>query len=604
MNRLFNRLVLLMMLASFGGCVHVDVALLPDAKMLTELPPEHGVLAVRVVDLGHGRPFSHLTVASTDSENKRRSKPQRFGTQHIDEFGVSMFIGVVRAGHYSLADLFGAGPLLGSGGSRRIAGDALGTFTVEAAGLTQLGTIYYYPQPQADGHRDVLTRSDLLPGLEALLETEYSVLLPSLENVGSPLGWLPDSLANRRLDIYRAAAQNPIAFDRAVAFDDEVVILSRAGALLRQGRDGRWTTVQLDTDTPVATFDKNKHNDAVATSSDGKLFIRMADTEGWQTITSPAVDGRFVAAMFGDDNVVRAFLAHRDTLSIVERHKDAGTEWQVRKVFRKGGGWNEFDPDRDTRSVADVSGKPSYKPLTGLSFANKGHMLLFTVQRQTYSFDERSGNVERVTHLVRGVRAAVNGEAWTIAGHVPYVPLVTNPPPVVPYWSEETDSHWRVLTGRFNRCPGETNKARSTHCADNRTRKYGALRHSAPPLLTEDGVFYSIMITADMESAASISPVTLKLAMFMPPVWLQDKPHYLSHRLADGKNWSRITIAEGLPAGCNKVFPSSRDGTLIIGCSGTSGRLYEYSIEQGTYTLVHEPGAFRAPSEASAAGAN
>lgn len=615
-----NAVVRLTLLLLLSGCTHLDVSLVRDASSLSELPPDSGLLAVRVVDLGHGVPLDHVTFAPVDYDESSDDKPQRIRTHRVNEFGVSVFVGAVRAGRYSLYDVFGQGVAGGPPRSRQIAGDpALGTFVVEAGKLTRLGTIFYYPAPVADGHRDLFTRNDSLPGLRVLLSAEYGALLPLLKNPDSPLGWDEDNRAGSRFDTYLGMKQNPIALDRTAVFDDETVIMSRAGALLRRGSDGAWNVELLDTDAPVATFDKNSRNDAVAVSEDGKLFVQRSDTGRWQHIPNPASQEKYVAAMLEDNDVIRVFAAGKYTLAVLEGVLEGllvgdspePADWSVRLIYREDLGWVDFDASDDPRVVRTyykLSGEPKslpYDELDRLSFANKGDALLFSVKGRAFVFDERSGGIERIKSGLRIARIGVNGEALAVTGLPPYIPIgaalaltelpivpAVAPPPYTRRWSTELRGDWRETSTRVNRCPGERSEARSTHCADNRTRKYTHHRHAGQPYLSADGRLYSVLIPADPPAVGMGSPPKALLRALMPPVWLKDQPGYLARMAADGRNWAKVENAEDLPAGCNKVLPSTRDDELLIGCSGTSGRLYAYDIAEGSYTLVREPEAF------------
>jgi len=568
MPRSLLRFALPLILLSLGGCLPSKILLVPDAGELTELPAQKGVVAVRVIDLGNGIPLQFVTFAPLDLNEVDENQFKRLRAYSMSKRRTGVFVSAVEAGEYSLSDLYG---VISAGDyifSRRIdATPAFGTFSVQPGQLTNLGTILYYPAPNEDTYTDRLVRNEAFPGLETLIEEDFSALESSLGSRSVPLGWHEDDSAGDRLSTYLSAIQNPLVFDASAVFEDETIIISRVGGMLRQDMNGDWTFDGVETDAALVAIDKNANGDHIVTSEDGEVFLRRAHESDWQPVQVPDTEGKVVAVSFGDQQTQYAFVAGQHTIAQFKGNDGLAPDWRLEHIYRQDRGWQPFDPNDDARKIV-LEYKPDggakklpYDELDGVSFANAGRQFLLSTLERVYVFDKSTGAVKELDTRFKTLAVVTNGRTVVAKGGLNWA---SDP---VSHWAESPDGPWTKVSNRIDRCPGERHEARTDRCLDGRTRKFTHGRHGGEPYLAPNGRLYSIMTVAD-------------------------KPTFLASSRPTSKHWVQVDTADEFPEYCNRILPSRQDNTLLIGCSGTTGRIYEYDIAEGTYRLVREPAAF------------
>lgn len=570
-----NVLLRLMLLAAAilaSGCTPLATFTAPDASKLKELPANHGMLALRVVDLCEGLPLEYVTFRSAAA---KAAKSPRIRAHSISRRGVSIFVATIRAGRYSLSELageFGVGPR----GVRRVnlerhieSTPDFGTFTARPGELSDLGTVYCYPAPNGERYRNLLVRSETFPGLDALLAADYAALETTLGDTASPLGWDENPVAENQSNRYPSIALNPVVFDQAIVFDDEVVILSRAGSMLRGKAGEEWKADAVDSDTAIVFVDKNSHGDMIAVTEDGGLFLQPAGTRGWSHLAGPDSPGKLAAATVNDGGVLHAFLLEKHTITVFEgRTGSAGPVWRTRLGYRQDLDWQTLT---DGQALPPFTPEPAsvrrssiwtYGALKKASFTSRDQQLVIAARGNTYTFDKESAAVTHVHNKVAVRELSSNGRLLLTGEASPFQTDAGR------LWSGELGGRWRTLHLALDRCPEEPGSAGT--CSEDGTVKITRARQAYNPYITEDGTLYAVLL----------------------PHFTSDRPPLLA-RYRPGKGpWKRVKTSQAFPQYCNRIFPSGQEDILIIGCSGTSGRLYEYDIAKGTYTLVREPENF------------
>jgi len=570
MSNLNGRLILLTLTAFMASaCSSVTNLVSPDAETLDRLPGNHGVVTLRVADLAGGIPFDRVTFESVESNGSASGSTRRIDARNVSELGSSEYVAVIKAGEYTLSELFGKAGIADPSLVRRVESTKeLGTFTVADGELTNLGTVFYYPAPSGDRYRDLLMRGNRFPDVENLLITQYAALERSLETRDPPLTW------NRALPVgdsdHTNLALNPIALDQAFTFDDEVVILSRLGGMLRGGGGQGWRADAVVSDDAVVFVDKNQHGDMVAVTEDGSLFLQSAGEQGWSQLEEPEAPGKLITATINDERSIQTFIQSEYTLTVFDAPAVAAPDWIARIAYRPDLGWQNLSngellstPKRERWKPGQMRRTkiPEYGPLRRVSFTRAGERLALTVRSRVYAFDKESVEVSEVDTGFDVRRLSSNGRLLITGEHAFAGAAVGR------RWSNGLHGRWRMQTLAFNVCPPDLSPMPHRYFCISR---HDHVRHASNPYLTADGTQYSIIL----------------------PTRQEDNTPFFALLRPDAKAWERIVTETAFPQHCNRVFPSGQDGTLIIGCSGSTGRLYEFDIAEGTYTLVHEPAAF------------
>jgi len=579
-----GRLILLTLIAFMASaCSSVTNLVSPDAETLDRLPGNHGVVVLRVTDLAGGIPFDRITFESVKSDGSARGSTRRIDARSISDRGSSEYVAVIKAGEYSLSELFGKAGIADPGLVRRVesTGD-LGTFTVTDGRLTNLGTVFYYPAPSGDRYRDLLVRSKRFPGVENLLATHYAKLERSLETLDPPLTWNQTLPVSDSGPHYSNLALNPVALDQALTFDDEVIILSRLGGMLRGGAGREWRADAVVSDTAVVFVDKNQHGDIIAVTEDGSLFLQSAGQRAWLQVAGPEAAGKLLTATINDERSLQVFVQSQYTLTVFDAPAVAAPDWTARIAYRPDLGWQSLPdgellstPTRERWKPGQMRRTkiPEYGPLKHVSFTRAGGQLALTVRSRLYAFDKKSVEISEVNTGFDVRRLSSNGRLL-ITGDLALAGAA-----VGRRWSSELHGRWRMQTLTFNMCPPDMSPMPHRYFCISR---FNHVRHASNPYLAVDGTQYSIIL----------------------PNRQEDNTPFFALLRPEAKTWERIVTEEAFPQYCNRVFPSGQDDVLIIGCSGASGKLYEYDIAEGTYTLVHEPTAFWEHAEAPVGGGN
>jgi len=564
-------LCVLVLLAS--GCTPISTFVTPDAAKLDKLPADHGVVVLRVADLAGGMPLDLVDFESHKPEQRKAGQWRRVVAHDVSDRGISQFVGVMEAGQYSLSALisharFGDQGLEHYGrrsskrpdlGRRVESTPDFGTFTVSPGRITNLGTVVYYPAPSDGSYREMLLRTSNFPGLDALLAIDHAGLQASLTSPGSPLGWDDRGVTIDSAADYPNLVRNPMAFDQAVSFDDEVVILSRLGSMLRGKAGEGWRPDAVDSDTGIVFVDKNAQGNMLAVTEDGGMFFQFAGKPEWLQLDPPDAPGRAVAATLNDIGQLHVFCHDKHTITIFEAQTHSSPAWTAKIAYRSELGWQTLPegqqlepwtpPPRENPVRRTII--PTRQPaIEHMSFLRAGEHVAITADSRAYVFDKTSAAITNLETDFRVQKLSGNGQLL-ITGEHSMVEITT-----VRRWTDRLDGGWH--TQHFT-------------------------MHASNPYLAADGTIYSIVL---------------------PDYWRRDQQPYLAQYRPDTRSWRRVSTDDASPLYCNRIFPSGKDGILIIGCSGTNGRLYEFDTASNSFTLVREPAAFWEHAELSAGDAN
>jgi len=567
----------LALLLTLFGCVESKVLTVPRAETYESVPANSGVVVVRIVDASSTRyPINFLTLAPKDVFDAEENKFSRIEASNelLSGGSSTVYVAVLPAATYSLSEI----------SSFYIVGERLyfnavsatptfGTFKVVPNRLTNLGTIIYYPKPDGDQYSEVLVRNDSFDDAGAYLNEVYPKLAGNLLSTDGTLAWDEDDYQSERQSQYLSVVQNPIAFDRGRLYEDEVVFLARAGALLRRDNRGNWTLDAVESDLNLLGFDKNRQGDEVASGEFGTLFYKPNGAAEWTSMKLPTVTASVTGVALDDSGRIFAYVADSKSVTLYSTQASTSSDWQALLYYRSDRDW--VTPQRD---AAITAGYDKYQEETG-SRPKRQHDLVepafFKLDGRQY-FIERNKLFQIDPEQPSGTRVRLK---FSIKELAPFRDQLTaiHKPRSGGGWLYSTgsdfDGKWVSIRRDLDRCPGLRPDRDSVVCPDRPVRKLVTHNHIGVPRFVSPTLAFSILKNASR------------------PLKKSDKK-FLAKSEDGGRTWVSLEGQEDFPQYCNQMLPLNDDEKLLIGCSGTTGKIYEFDIASATWSLVREPNAF------------
>lgn len=563
--------MVLAMLAVLGACVESKVNVVLDAETLEFIPPGNGVVIVRVVDAsGSPYPVNHVTFAPQDVFEAAENKFVRINAASDSGFegGVtsSQYVGVFESGEYSLSDLYSY-HFFGEFYFQNMisVSPTFGTFAVQPGKVTNLGTVIYYTKPEGDRYSDVVARNDSFDTAIDYLKANYRAVADDVTNLDSPLGWTADDHESDRYTHYLSVVQNPVAFGETILFDDETVILAKAGTMLRSDNDGSWSFDAVESDLNLLGFDKNDRGDEVVAGEFGTVFFRSSQNQQWTRMMPPETGATIHSIVVNNQQQVFAYVEREREVLLYQGELSADPRWRAVLSYRNIRGWQPVSAA--TQSESSTSGKRvsnvNYARIDGAYyFIEGGKLFAMNFAGLEWSPVNIGFRISGLAPFRRRLTAYSGANRWNLRA--------------VYRTGSELGADWNRITGRLDRCPNEPKTSGSVACPESRIERYRNFQHKSDPYFVSRTEGYSIM-----QHLATASKARGAL----------DDP-FLVKSTDGGGTWFRFEPADELPGYCTRLLPTRKDGTLLVGCHGTSGRIYELDIERLTYKTVREPSVF------------
>ncbi len=577
-NRLSNihraGLILICCLA-IASCIPSKINVIQSADKFETLPVDSGLVVARVVDSGGNRvPLNYLTLAPKDVLQAEENKYVRIPATTQDIGGLSYFVGVVEANQYSLSDLYGLAWYGDYSLSRYVSIDpTFGTFAVRPGQVTNLGTLIYYPKPDGDVYHDFLVRNDSFDEAPKILGRDYDALASRVSNLSEPLTWDEDDYADERWSNYLSAVQNPITFDKSIQFDDELVVMSRVGSLLRYEDGGSWRVDGIDSDLSILMIDRNSSGDEAISGQGGELYWRPAGEAEWQKIKPPLDYATLRSVQIDDARHLHVFSESLKEISLFTANAEPDPEWTQNLVFRTDRLWVSPSRDREisTQAANDAaeSGRKrsTTKELEDVSFLRSNGQVLITVQGRLFEINPVTSqattidpgfNIASIEKRGNQYVSRVASGFWTTGQIASYRA------------SSDLDGKWQKIPLRLDQCPDEELPDGKNRCPVAKVVKFRSATLMDEPYYLENGDAIALM-QHSMRSNRS--------GTFFA-------------RLASDKHWVEIVTEQEAPKYCNRILGQRGEFEVLVGCSGTTGKIFAFDYATGNFELLREPASF------------
>lgn len=574
MNPLRHLIFVLAASALLAACTTPKVRITKDADRIDSLPANHGIVVAQVVDASNNEyPINYITLAPKDVYEAEENQFAR--TEALPNAGVGMkswsshYVSVVEAGEYSLSDLrvfYVRGEYIYS--SDIGISPAFGTFEVRPGQITNLGTIIYYKKPDGDRYSNVVVRSDSFQAGPELVFSQYPSLAQDLSS--EPLSWTPDDYESERFSQYLSVVQNPTGFGSAVAMGDELLLLSKAGVILRRNESGEWNLDIVESDVNLLAFDKNDRGDEVVAGELGTLFFRASGDPDWTSIPPPVPFHTTPGVALGSDGHIYAHVEGNRTITVYRALPGSQPDWEAVMQFDRREGWRAIEEISTSRYSRDAQERP--KALIETSYFNLDGRDYFLTDGivSELDFDALRGEeiktgfkVLEIGPFTEHLVSKSVGNSWTGKSTVR----------VASGW----DDDWRKMELRLDACPDQEGPSDRNTCAPGQTRRFTNHDLVSSPYFVSEETGYALM---KFRRPFSFSADTE-----------EDEP-FIAVTYTGGATWISFAPDVEVPKYCTELLPPHRANSLLIACNGTTGRIYEFDLETKRLDLQWEPNAF------------
>lgn len=384
---------------ALSGCATPPTAVSAD----TELKPNEGLVAVRVVELGDV-PIKRFSVVSEATGEVYPMRAIQFG-----QTSATTYVGRLPAGRYQPKEMWGTAFDRSRAPSVSVSGGAVsvgvptvtvtvplapltGKFDVQAGRVTDLGTVVFVPTSapgsrSADGERNFSFALPLLPiavPTEALVQARFPALAKAIEG-RSALSWVSGTVPQPPRQVLDAARQRVVALTKPTFTADGVMLTGGAmGVIDRYGRDSL-SARRVWVDTPHAI-------EAVVVLHDGRWlaggeegFLALSTDQGasWQPL--PRLSPEDVVIHLSQAADKRIFM-------VVDRDREA-VVYQASPTASSAIEWKELrrlPSDREQGVMTQEFGEAK-KFLRDHVAVTDDRLVVYTRPGTLHSFDFRSG---------------------------------------------------------------------------------------------------------------------------------------------------------------------------------------------------------------------
>lgn len=339
-----------------AGCAG-QVNMHPPVQSSADVSPAEGLVVARVINLSaYPLPLNQLTVVPEGLNESEAVKPERLLAIDKAPDGSTVFASQLPPGRYALQSVR----------AFHHRGDfwyefwipaetSFGTFEVTAGGVSDLGSLLYYPQVEGEHYKKLLVRVPETATGE-VVDKYLDFISYETEMLGS---WVEDGFDQERYDQYLSLLQNPITFSRPyVTPTNSLIFLGRLGVLIERDEQGEWYMDAVDTNLELKAIAENRRGDRFVGGSEGRAFLKRSEGD-WQDV-SLAHDYYVDAAQFVNDRYLD-ILAHSDTqLSVYRIDLDSSdVQWNRMNSYSSVSGWNATsEPPQEKKNASTKPRKP------------------------------------------------------------------------------------------------------------------------------------------------------------------------------------------------------------------------------------------------------
>lgn len=575
---LFLSLVLLV-IQGCGSASKIN-SVFPLSKT-TVLSKNEGIVVARFINAsGMQLPFNKLTLTPKNINESKNIKWQVLRSKQTLLNETAIFSSAIRSGDYSLE---GFGSYYHNDGSYYVqsvtAGIILGTFTVKANQVTDLGTIIFYAKPQEDKFYPIFMRLPE-PELAEVIEKYFPFFQYDKNNI---LTWDVTDLEDENRSDYLSIVQNPTSFEKIFrSHDNSIYFLGKLGAIVRRSNIGDWELDVLDTNLNLNAIAENKLGDLMVGGSEGRLFLKRNGSQ-WQDISMSA-DHQILDISFFQNNILTIIAKTQEAELVVLRASIDGKEpsWSQINKYHTITGWENIDfpspaktvlKNRKTRRIYSASistiGDKNYvwiatQSLKVSSFSNE-------IEYSSYSFDSRTWKVSKVKYDL-DIRTTINSGPITLGIEV------------IDFWSKGRDESYHKYLE--NSDSWERIRNRITRCRNGQLiHEHGCETAKSTPIQRKEQRQQSEKIYFNFISKPWFKNYNDAIAI--AKINFYKKPKTIIIATKDGGNTWYDTGNKIPNPNCTEIV-TDISGYLLVSCNGISGDFYESKDDGATWKNVRQ----------------
>lgn len=578
--------ILIILLLS--GCAG-QVNILPTLSNETIVDPQQGIVIARVISASNSSlPYNQLTIIPENFNESKNIKLERLISPPSEINGTTVFASPVKPGRYSLSSIRAFHSNGNFWYSDFVSSDnKLGTFTVNAGRVTDLGTLIYYPKSQEDKYLKTLIRKPD-SGVGEVLEKHFPFYPFNSDNI---LTWDEDGNDNERFETYVFAAQNPVAFTESYkAPDGSVYFLGKLGYIVKRLPDGTWGQDAVETDLNLETIAVSENNHIVVGGAEGSIFLKK-DQSDWQTI-SLTHDDQIEHLSFKGQTFIDAVVRQREKAIIyrLDMSSDVKT-WKEIESYSSIDGWKKLPKTKQTTTTK----APKPKRISNISIwklDGKNYITLYEhsifmdaifadSSPSTFRYDPSTWSIYDLQDDEFELSSVINAGAiklgikragfWSWDGRPDY------------FRYESKSDDWEPVNTVVYTCPDgaihptkncsgpEEKKEATTNSRANKARRK-TFQFATVPLFKND--LEGIAIVSFSEGNYRNSSVERKIL----------------ETSDGGLHWSD-TGSVPPKEYCLELIPEIND-RLLVSCNGSSGDFYESTDKGATWKRVRQHGNF------------
>lgn len=539
----------------------------PALTAKSTVAAEEGIVVARIVNAsGSPLPFNHLTLAPKNLNASEDIKPLQLNHVNALAGDSSLFVSSVPAGEYSISTVvsyYSTGTFWYFRGAE--AGVDMGTFSVAAGDIVDLGTLIFYPKSQGDNYLNTIIRSPASSNAELVSAfTPFVDYQPDLVT-----SWDDDGRDDERYSVYASTVQNPVVYNtRYRAPDNSVYFIGKLGYILQRTADGDWQEDALDTDADLYAIAVNDRGDKIVGGEQGLLFYKRSNAREWQSIDiDPTLNVQKLA--FNSTGGVDVMAWNRQRLNVFRIASLATpAEQQTLISFKPDSGWRDGNdellsqvtqPNTSSTSTGMIAylytesmGNKEYLFLGDKLAAGDGSFSLLTPLRNRYAFqyqldpakltaiEDFGEGVDRILdagYLKLGIKEA---GFWSWTGKDTYLR----------YDADEKD--WIPMVTKVDYCPGTERNVSRCKVNGKVHRRYRSFNFMGLPVFS-----------SELDATAFVN---LAVAG-------QDPELAIINTSDGGKTW--LEVSHEMPGKyCSNSIPEV-EGTLLVACWGMSSDFYQ-----------------------------
>ncbi len=282
--RLFTLLTVLLT----GGCAASNVQILQELTDESIIPPGHGMVVLQVADTtptGRVYQINQVTFAAQDVNVTEAKLPRVQATEGYAS-STSLFVTTLPANDYAITSLRSFYRVGDAYFSRFYPGDIeLGTFTVAAGEVTDLGTIAVYIDRSAEDYLYASARVGVNEHGQSWVRDNLPSLATAVTNMDAPSSWHEDGNDFERDNDYRRAANRQLVFGLPHVKPDTggLVYPGRLGMILRRDGPGAWALEGFEEDVELSMLTEVA-GDTVIITEFNDIYRRTGADDDWQAV--------------------------------------------------------------------------------------------------------------------------------------------------------------------------------------------------------------------------------------------------------------------------------------------------------------------------------